>query len=138
MQSKANIFRVDLPGVDQIAFIFEDGKVAFDINGEALQIKKFCITANGLHDLCICLGEDGNPTIKEIAKTPKEKVLWVPTHDLLSLTFDQPIATKGSIIVEIDERISKIVDKLVQFTGGDAKGCDYYMYGGKHYGEPSS
>jgi len=137
MQSKTNINMDVLPGSERITFIFEaDGKLTFKIDGAERQLLKFCIFANGLHDLCICLGETGNPTIGEIAKTSKEKVLWVPTHDLLTLTFDQPTGTKGSLIVEIDERMSKIVDKLVQFTGGGARGRDYCMYGGKQYGEP--
>ena len=136
MSSKTNIVKDALPGVDQVTFKFgDDGKLSFTYKGKERQVTKCCIWANGLHDLCICLSEDGNPTVNELAKTAKERVLWLPTHDLLSLNFDNPTGSPCSMIMEINDEMSKIVDKIVKYTGGGTKGPSYDMYGGKHYGE---
>jgi hypothetical protein len=123
-----------LPGIEpNFVFTFYGKQLFVTYEGEKRQVKAANIIANGLHDLCFCLDDNGNVTVMRIAKVDKSKILHVPAHDILWLVLKEPLQNKRSIILEIDESLKPVADEIVRTFHGEPR-KDYYMYGGDDYG----
>ena len=83
-----------LPNVEPTTFIFENKRLYVTLEGEKREVRKVGVIANGIHDLCIALDDNGNAALREIAKTPKSRVLYLPSHDILWLTLKEPVVKK--------------------------------------------
>ena len=123
-----------LPNVELTDFTFEAGKLFVTYQREKRQVIRAKIWANGLHDLCICLNDNDVISIREIAKVAPEKILHRPFHDLLWLTFNQPIGTQNSLILEVNDSVKKLIHEMFQNFGPGKKAEDFEMYGGGNYG----
>lgn len=122
-----------LPKVERVIFIIEDSKLFVAFEGERREVAKAFIISNGLRDLCFCLDESGNPTVRETAKVESDRILYKPLHDIWWLQLREPMGNKNAVIFEIDDRLKKTVDEVVRIFGG-TKGPDYDMCGGTNYG----
>ena len=124
-----------LPNVELPYFTFESGKPFITYEGEKRQIVKVRIYANGLHDLCYYINQNGAVDIGTIGKVPPERIMHRSNRDLLWLVLVQPIGTQRSIIFEINDSVKEVIPDLIQCLGSvGKKGKDYEMYGGGDYG----
>lgn len=136
-KDKCNIDSQILPNVEHTTFIFKNDGLFVVYEGEKRQVKRACIIGNGLHDLCCCLDNNGNATVKRTTEVDTSKILHIPKHDLLWLVLKEPIVKKYSLILEITDALREVVDKIVEtFPGKISK--NYFMYGGLDYGHLES
>lgn len=123
-----------LPNVDLPCFSFELEKPFITYQGEKRLIVKAKIYANGLHDLCYYINQNGEVDIGTIGKVPSERILHKSKRDILWLILDRPIGTQRSLILEINDSVKPVMAYLIRCLGGIGyKGKDYEMYGGANY-----
>jgi hypothetical protein len=122
------------------------GKAWFYVSPEGTlhRITKIAIVANGTRDLCIAKGlKPGSDTIREIAKTRKERILYVPLGDILWINIFPPYkGTQNTIIMDAGydkEHMKPLVRDMLRSVGAEFsdRGDRYDAHLGSNYFDES-
>ncbi|MGB8780693.1 MAG: hypothetical protein WCD81_08595 [Candidatus Bathyarchaeia archaeon] len=120
-----------LPNVEPCCWEIDraHGTLFYVDEGVEYRVIKSTIIANGTHDLCVAVKDDGSPTIRKLCETPKNKVMMTSKYDFLWVKFEKPVrGTQWCLITEITPDVKRMLDLVMPFMKTEMKGDLFDMY----------